>query len=41
MSHHATEDISIMRSLPGVKVVAPSTAWETYEATEFLSLTMV
>lgn len=37
MSHHATEDISIMRSLPGVKVVAPSTAWETYEATESLS----
>ena len=25
MSHHATEDISIMRSLPGVKVVAPCT----------------
>ena len=37
MSHHATEDISIMRSLPGVKVVAPCTAWETYEATESLS----
>jgi transketolase len=37
MSHHATEDISIMRSLPGVKVVAPCTAWETYEATKALS----
>jgi len=37
MSHHATEDISIMRSLPGVEVVAPCTAWETYEATKLLS----
>lgn len=34
MSHHATEDIAILRALPGVKVLAPSTAWETYRATE-------
>lgn len=37
MSHHATEDIGIMRSLPGIKVVAPSTAWETYQATKSLT----
>jgi len=28
MSHHATEDLSIMRALPGVTVLAPSSAWE-------------
>jgi len=28
MSHHATEDIGLMRSIPGVKVFAPSTNWE-------------
>lgn len=37
MSHHATEDIAIMRALPGVNVVSPSTAWETYEATKQLT----
>ena len=37
MSHHATEDIGIMRSLPGIQVVAPSTAWETYQATKSLT----
>ena len=36
MSHHATEDLAIMRSLPAVKVVAPSTAWEAYHATKQL-----
>ena len=34
MSHHATEDIAIMRSLPNVTVLAPSTKWETVEATK-------
>ncbi|KHD90000.1 MAG: transketolase [Bdellovibrio sp. ArHS] len=34
MSHHATEDLAIMRSLPGVKVFAPSDLWETAEATK-------
>ena len=29
MSHHATEDISIMRALPGIVVCAPGTAYET------------
>jgi len=28
ISHHATEDISIMRSLPEITVVSPSTIWE-------------
>lgn len=37
MSHHATEDIAIMRALPGVTVVSPCTAWETYHATKALT----
>ena len=37
MSHHATEDIAIMRSLPNIKVEAPCTAWEAYCATEELA----
>lgn len=37
MSHHATEDIAIMRALPDVTVVAPSTAWEAYHATKALT----
>jgi len=37
MSHHATEDIAIMRALPGVTVVVPSTEWEAEEATLALS----
>lgn len=37
MSHHATEDIAIMRSIPNIKVVAPSSAWETFHATKHLS----
>jgi len=34
ISHHATEDLSIMRSLPGMTVVAPGDRWETGEATK-------
>lgn len=34
ISHHATEDLAIMRSLPDVCVVAPTGLWETGEATE-------
>ena len=34
MSHHATEDLAIMRALPGVKLIAPCTAWEAYHATQ-------
>ena len=36
MSHHATEDLSIIRALPGVTVVAPCTPWEAGEATKAL-----
>ena len=36
MSHHATEDIAILRALPAMSVVAPGTAWEAGEATEAL-----
>ncbi len=37
MSHHATEDLAIMRALPGVTVVSPSDAWETVEATKAIT----
>ena len=37
MSHHATEDLSILRALPGVTVVAPGDAWESAEATRALA----
>lgn len=33
-SHHATEDLAIMRTIPGVTVLSPSTPWETEKATE-------
>ena len=36
MSHHTTEDIAIMRSIPNLKVIVPSTAWESKEATKML-----
>jgi transketolase len=36
MSHHTTEDISILRALPGMVVIAPGTAWEASKATEVL-----
>ena len=36
MSHHATEDIAIMRSIPTITVVAPTNPWETYHATKAL-----
>ena len=34
MSHHATEDIAVMRSLPGVTVVCPGDLLEAAEATK-------
>ena len=37
MSHHATEDIAIMRSLPGTTVISPSTEDEAYFSTIELS----
>jgi len=36
MSHHTTEDVAILRALPGMIVVAPGTAWEVDKATEVL-----
>jgi len=33
ISHHATEDLAIMRSLPDVTVFSPCTLWEAMEAT--------
>ncbi|WP_237732976.1 transketolase family protein [Bathymodiolus azoricus thioautotrophic gill symbiont] len=36
MSHHATEDIAILRALPAMSVVAPGTVWEAGEAIEAL-----
>lgn len=36
ISHHATEDIAILRSLPNIVVLAPCDAYETREATSWL-----
>ncbi|MDC0549785.1 transketolase [Alphaproteobacteria bacterium] len=36
MSHHATEDIAILRALPAMSLVAPGTAWEASQAIEAL-----
>jgi transketolase len=36
ISHHATEDLAIMRSLPNLTVLSPSGCWETIQATEAL-----
>ena len=32
MSHHATEDLSVLNCIPGITIVAPCTKWETREA---------
>lgn len=37
MSHHATEDLSIMRSLPNIKVFSPSDLWEVCNITREIS----
>lgn len=37
ISHHATEDLAIMRSLPELTVVSPCGIWETMEATEAIA----
>lgn len=37
MSHHATEDIAIMRSLPNVKVYTPSSSWEVKNIMRFIT----
>jgi transketolase len=35
-SHHATEDLAILRSLPGMLVLSPCDLWEVAEATRYL-----
>lgn len=37
ISHHATEDLAIMRSLPNLTVLSPCGYWETVNATEAIS----
>ncbi len=37
MSHHATEDLAIMRALPNMTVLAPGDSWEAEEATEAIA----
>lgn len=34
MSHHATEDLAILRAIPGITVVSPGCLWEVEEATD-------
>jgi transketolase len=34
ITHHATEDIAIMRALPGMTVMAPGEIWEAEQATQ-------
>jgi len=36
ISHHATEDLAIMRAIPGITVLAPGDLWEASEAAEAL-----
>lgn len=36
MSHHATEDLAILRSLPGMLVLSPCDVWEAAEAARYL-----
>ena len=36
ISHHATEDLAILRSLPDITVVSPSGLWEATQATKAL-----
>lgn len=36
VSHFATEDLAVMRSLPGMTVVVPSDPWQAYELTRQL-----
>jgi transketolase len=36
MSHHATEDLAILRSLPGMRVFSPGDLWEAKEAARYL-----
>jgi transketolase len=33
MSHHATEDLAILRAIPGITIFSPGDSWEAMEAT--------
>lgn len=37
ISHHATEDLAILRTLPGMTVVSPGDLWEAAEATKAIT----
>jgi transketolase len=37
MSHHATEDLSIIRALPNIELIAPGDDYETIEATKYVA----
>lgn len=37
MSHHATEDLAILRPLPAMEVFAPGDLWEASEASRYLA----
>ena len=37
MSHHATEDLSIMRALPNMQVIAPSDPWQAAQAVDSIA----
>jgi len=39
ISHHATEDLAIMRALPDITVVSPGDRWEAAEAAEAIAYT--
>ncbi|MGH7524357.1 MAG: transketolase family protein [Gemmatimonadales bacterium] len=39
MSHHATEDLAVLRAIPGITVTAPGCAWEAAELTATLAAT--
>ncbi len=36
MSHHATEDLAVLRSLPGMLVLSPCDVWEAGESARYL-----
>lgn len=36
MSHHATEDLAVLRTLPGMQVFSPCDRWEAAEVTRYL-----
>jgi transketolase len=39
VSHHATEDLAILRAIPNITVVSPGDRWEAAEATEAIATT--